>query len=146
MQKHEAVPPSNTLSNAPVETASVLPAPEKIAPPLMKPPVDDSPHALRELLEKNLKWSQIIYEQNRRINRKMLWTLIIGWIEVAVIVLPLIAAGLLLPTIWKTVSQEFPQLFGNPASGQMTTSSMEKLLDVLPVNGTQRDQLKSILK
>jgi hypothetical protein len=44
------------------------------------PQKDTSPHALRELLEKNLKWSHLIFEQNRRILR--------------VVVLILLAVGL----------------------------------------------------
>lgn len=49
------------------------------------PPVKDvSPLALRELMEKNLKWSQILYEQNRRINRKLLWTAFARWLQVIV--------------------------------------------------------------
>lgn len=49
------------------------------------PPVKDvSPLALRELMEKNLKWSQILYEQNRKINRKLLWTAFARWLQVLV--------------------------------------------------------------
>jgi hypothetical protein len=42
-----------------------------------EPVKDTSPHALRELLEKNSKWSHLIYEQNKRTNKKMTLLLII---------------------------------------------------------------------
>lgn len=45
---------------------------------------DVSPLALRELMEKNLKWSQILYEQNRRINRKLFWAAVARWIQLLV--------------------------------------------------------------
>ncbi len=44
------------------------------------PQKDTSPHALRELLEKNLKWSHLIFEQNRRILRiAVLILLVVGF-------------------------------------------------------------------
>ncbi len=48
--------------------------------------------SLKELVEKNLKWSQIIYEQNRKINNKLLWIALGGWVKILLILLPLIAA------------------------------------------------------
>src|SRR6266545_1099938 len=49
-------------------------------PPVEAVKKDVSPEALRELLEKNLKWSQIIYEQTRKINSKLFWKTVWGWL------------------------------------------------------------------
>lgn len=55
---------------------------------------DVSPLALRELIEKNLKWSQILYEQNRRINRKLLWMVVARWVQV-LIALGIVGTGII---------------------------------------------------
>ncbi len=40
---------------------------------------------IKNLLEKNLKWSQIIYEQNRRLQQAMTWMLIGNWIRLFIL-------------------------------------------------------------
>lgn len=67
--------------------------------PGAQPVKDVSPLALRELIEKNLKWSQILYEQNRRINRKLLWMLVARWLQI-LIVLGIIGAGIVYAPRW----------------------------------------------
>ncbi len=42
---------------------------------------------IKGLLEKNLKWSQIIYEQNRRLQQAMTWMLIGNWIRLFILLL-----------------------------------------------------------
>ncbi len=104
---------------------------------------DNSPETLRALLEKNLKWSQIIYEQNRKVNRKMLWTLIIGWIELFVLLVPLALLALAAPTIWRTFSQTYSELLN---SSPTSATSSASLLESLPISASQRSQLKTLLK
>jgi hypothetical protein len=67
---------------------------------------------LKELLEKNLKWSQIIYEQNRKLNNKLLWAAIASWMRILLIVIPLIAALLFLPPLLKDVWSQYGDLLG----------------------------------
>lgn len=109
-------------------------------------PKDTSPGALRDLLEKNLKWSQIIYEQNRKLNNKLIWAAIAGWLRLALIVMPLIAAIIFLPTLLKSFMSNYGDLFRSSGGGQGATSSLQKLLELLPINSPERDQLKTILK
>jgi hypothetical protein len=66
---------------------------------------DTSPLALRELIEKNLKWSQILYEQNRRINRKLLWTAFARWLQVIVTIVA-IGLGIWYAPRWATALQK----------------------------------------
>jgi hypothetical protein len=66
---------------------------------------DTSPLALRELIEKNLKWSQILYEQNRRINRKLFWTAVARWIQLLV-TLGVVGLGVVYAPRWAASLQK----------------------------------------
>lgn len=121
---------------------------EEAKVPLAKTSKEATPEALRDLLEKNLKWSQIIYEQNRRINRKMFWYAFAGWLRLLVIVVPLVLAVVFLPPFIRQAWEQYQGLIGQVSSapGDISPSSLEKLLKLLPINSAQQEQLKTILK
>lgn len=84
------------------------------------------------LLEKNLKWSQIIYEQNRRINNKLLWAAIASWLRFLLIAVPLILAFLYLPPILRQVWSQYQIVLGDAAeTNQIPSGLMEKYKDFL---------------
>lgn len=121
-------------------------------------PKDASPEALRELLEKNLKWSQIIYEQNRKINGKLFWYAFSGWLRVFLILVPLVLAVWFLPPLLKNMLGQYQEIMGGllgapggnksavGALKDVSPSSLEQLLKILPLNSAQQEQLKTILK
>lgn len=121
-------------------------------PVLAKVHKDTSPEALRDLLEKNLKWSQIIYEQNRRINSKLFWQTFAGWIRILLIVVPLILAVVFLAPFLNGALQQYQSLLGpsNAASTDDTSNnssnSIEKFLKLLPLDPAKQEQIKTILK
>lgn len=84
---------------------------------------------IQELLEKNLKWSQILYEQNRKLNRKLLWLAISGWFRFFVIAIPLGFAVWYLPPVIQKVSPAF-----------------EQMLDLLPLATGEKSILESLTK
>ena len=102
---------------------------------------------IKDLLEKNLKWSQIIYEQNRRINRKLLWSAIAGWVRLLLILVSLIFALLFLPPVIKNLWSQYGDLLGVTKSelGQ-NNGSLNELLKILNFSSEQKDQLKAIVK
>jgi hypothetical protein len=105
---------------------------------------DVSPGALRELLEKNLKWSQIIYEQNRKINNKLLWNTILGWLRLLIILIPLLLALWFLPPLLNKYQE---LLNGRITSDKiLSPANVDKILDVLPVEQSKKEQIKAILK
>jgi hypothetical protein len=114
------------------------------------PVKDTGPGALRELLEKNLKWSQIIYEQNRRINSKMTWSLVANWLRLIIILVPIILAILLVLNVIHGVKSNYSFLLPSQSSTTgSTTSSAESLnavLNSLPLDAAQKAELKALLK
>lgn len=105
---------------------------------------------LRELMEKNLKWSQIIYEQNRKINNKLLWSAIAGWLRIFLIVVPIILAIIYLSPIMKSAFNAYQRLLGGGTNKTNTTNintqSLEQLMNLLPLNAAQREQIKATIK
>jgi len=103
---------------------------------------------IKKLLEKNLKWSQIIYEQNRKINRKLMWQAVSGWVRVFVILIPLILAVWFLPSYINQFLDKYGSWFGIKKTPVTTTSdaSIEQILKMVPLDAAKQEQLKAILK
>lgn len=109
---------------------------------------DVSPAALRDLMEKNLKWSQIIYEQNRKINRKIFWFSFAGWVRTLIIVVPIILALWFLPAAYQKIKVQYAPLLTTVNSAQSVSNptNLEEILKVLPLSEAERERLKNILK
>lgn len=105
------------------------------------------PASIQELLEKNLKWSQIIYEQNRRLNSKLLWSAIASWLRFLIIAIPLVIALLYLPPLYREFKVKYGQLLGGAgAASTVAPSSLDQLFKLLPLDAAKQEQLKAILK
>ena len=104
--------------------------------------------SLKELMEKNLKWSQIIYEQNRKINNKLLWTAIAGWLKVLLILVPLVLAVLFLGPLLKNVIAQYNDLLGKDSTSSSGTNqnSMDNFLKLFNLDPAKQEQLKTLLK
>jgi hypothetical protein len=113
------------------------------------PVKDTSPSALRELLEKNLKWSQIIYEQNRRLNGRLVWSLIANWLRLSIILVPLILGVLFLPNIFKNLRNTYGFLFnpvGTSGVASSTPSAEEIIKLINNLDTKQKAELNKLLK
>jgi hypothetical protein len=102
--------------------------------------------SLKELMEKNLKWSQIIYEQNRKINNKLLWSAAANWLRLLVIVVPIILAFIFLPPLLKNVWSQYGDLLGKAPVSNSKQNSLENLLKLFNLDPAQQEQLKALLK
>lgn len=97
---------------------------------------------LKELLEKNLKWSQIIYEQNRKINHKLMWSAIASWLRFLIILIPLVLGALLIPQLLR----DYNCLIKGINCAENSRGSLENMLKFLPLDTAQREELKKIIK
>ncbi|MFA6104977.1 MAG: hypothetical protein WC725_00045 [Patescibacteria group bacterium] len=97
---------------------------------------DVSPAALRELLEKNLKWSQIIYEQNRKINGKLFWTAFANWVRLIILVGTFAAAAWFLPPLVGNVFNQYNSIMTGitDPSSAIKGGSAADLCKLLPAN------------
>lgn len=120
-----------------------------------KKEIAENEDSLRELLEKNLKWSQIIYEQTRRLNRRLFWNAMFGWFKLIIIIAPLvIGVWYFWPTI-ENAKQQYLDIMGfvndtkSTVSGgkvQVDSSTMDKILKMLPLNSGMEEQFKAMIK
>jgi hypothetical protein len=104
----------------------------------------------RELLEKNLKWSQIIYEQNRRIMRRLFWSTLLAWFKWIIII------AVLTISVWygwplvKTLAGQYQNLLGQFGLGSSGTNinaaDLEKKLEGLNLTPQQTEQIKAMIK
>ncbi len=107
---------------------------------------------IKELLEKNLKWSQIIYEQNRKINHKLVWAAVASWFRLFLILIPLLLALWFLPPYIRQIAESYGTLFNFlPQNSTSNTAnpnpeSVESLLRVLPISDAQKEQLRAMMK
>ncbi|MEK7681183.1 MAG: hypothetical protein AAB348_04030 [Patescibacteria group bacterium] len=102
--------------------------------------------SLKELIEKNLKWSQIIYEQNRKIHHKLVWAAVASWIKVFLILIPMALAVWYLPPLLKGILNQYGSLLGIEQQGVANTNSLENLLKMLNIDPAKQEQIKSLLK
>ena len=100
---------------------------------------------LKELMEKNLKWSQIIYEQNRKIHHKLAWAAVASWIRLLLILIPLALAIWYLPPLLKNFLDQYGSLLGIE-QGAADTNSLDSLLKMLNLDPAKQEQLKGLLK
>lgn len=104
---------------------------------------------LKELIEKNLKWSQIIYEQNRKINNKLLWSAVANWLRLMVIVVPIVLAILFLGPMLKNIWSQYSDLLGGVTAvdkGMPQQGSLESLFKLFNLDPAKQEQLKALLK
>lgn len=118
-----------------------------VSPEEKKPTPKTDTETIKELLEKNLKWSQIIYEQNRKINNKLMWSAIANWFRILIIVIPLALAIWFLPPVIKGLQNTYGGLLGGKtATDTNNSNSIDQLLKILPLDPAKQEQLKVLLK
>lgn len=73
--------------------------------------------SVQSLLEKNLKWSQLIYEQNQKIKRRLTLMAVGSYLRLALILAPLILAIIYLPPLIEKLSATYGGFLGNLTGG-----------------------------
>jgi hypothetical protein len=102
---------------------------------------------LRELVEKNLKWSQIIYEQNRRISRRLLWGSIASWVKWAIIIGALVWGTWYAWPMTKGLIGQYQSLItGEPSGQKLDAATLDKILKMIPLSDAEKEQIKAMNK
>ena len=104
---------------------------------------------INELLTNNLKWSQIIYEQNRKINNKLFWSSVFSYLKVAFIVIPLIIGFIyLMPNInnFFNVLDSFSSINTTKEDVAGQNALIDALLKQLPFDQSKQEQIKALLR
>lgn len=95
---------------------------------------------LKSLIEKNIKWSQVIYEQNKKMNRRLTWMVAGSYLRLAIILIPLILALIFLPPFLQSFMEQYSSLLGIGNVNVGSTQLNDILQDLSPA------QLQEALK
>ncbi len=87
---------------------------------------------LRRMVEKNLKLTEDLHEKVKKINRFVVWSQIMGFIKIVLILGPIIIGIIFLPPLLKDVFKEYRQILeaGTGAAGVDLNSLSPGLSDI----------------
>lgn len=89
-------------------------------------PEGSSHDSTKELLEKNLKWAEMIYAQNKRINNKLRLVLIGSSLRFLLILIPIVLALIFVPPFLRSFSESygsFIKTLGGGTAGKPTSNT-----------------------
>lgn len=98
---------------------------------------------LKELIEKNIKWSQVIYEQNRKIKNRLNLIVVGDYVKLFIILIPVILAIVYLPPFLKELFDQYSGLLGigggasNQVNDILSQFSSDQIGDLLKMIGNQ---------
>ncbi|KKW41810.1 MAG: hypothetical protein UY92_C0013G0009 [Candidatus Magasanikbacteria bacterium GW2011_GWA2_56_11] len=89
---------------------------------------ETAPSTLEELVKKNIKWSQVIYEQNRRISRRLTLMAVGNYVRLALLLAPIILAAIYLPPLIRDLLETYGGLFGSADGAASPVGDLGRLL------------------
>lgn len=96
---------------------------------------------LKELIEKNIKWSQVIYNQNKKINRRLTVMVIGNYIRLILILAPIILGIIFLPSLLEQYMPQLTSLFGGA-----TGTSLYDLGSLLQGSNSDSTQIQELIQ
>lgn len=102
--------------------------------------------ALQELVEKNIKWSQVIYEQTKKTNRRLTIMAIGSYLRLLLILVPLIFVLIYLPPYIKGLLNTYGSLLGGTDANGNFMDSLDTIIKDYKGGGVNPDQIKTLLK
>ncbi len=89
---------------------------------------------LQELIKKNIAWSEAIYAQNKKIQKDLRWMSIMGYVRVAIFLIPIILGIIYLPPILGVVWEQYQSILGIGGGTSLNTDSVRTLLEQFSSN------------
>lgn len=101
----------------------------KAVPETVHPDNDE----LAVLIKKNIQWSQVLYQQNKKIEQKLLLMTISGYIRLAIILVPIIIGAIYLPPLLKDLFSQYDSLLQATTSLQnpVLSPQIQELIDLI---------------
>lgn len=96
---------------------------------------------LKTLVEKNIKWSQVIYEQNKKLKHRLdfiIWGGVLKWL---IILIPIIFGIIYLPALLKPVMEQYSGLLGTTSGVGVQSKQLESLF-----NSISPSQIQEVMK
>lgn len=93
---------------------------EKDIPPSVEPPIVPASPELIQKIEESIAWSKKVFENQEKVKHYLQWIIIGDVLKVILVIVPLILAALLLPSLIKSFSAAFGGSGGTDASNALT--------------------------
>jgi len=95
--------------------------------------IEEKKMNVEEMMLKNLEWSQLIYEQNKKIQRRLTLIVITKYIWIALILIPTIFGFIYLPALLEQFTKQYGGLLngisaGNSVNGSINLEDVTKML------------------
>ena len=107
---------------------------------------DTNISALQELIEKNIKWSQVIYEQTKKTNHRLTIMAIGSYLRLLLILVPLIFALIYLPPLFKELMNTYGSLLGGDGGNSGFMDNLNAIMKDYKGSGIEVNQVKELLK
>lgn len=105
---------------------------------------DRQPSGLKELIEKNIKWSQVIYEQNKKIKRRLTLMVFGNYLRLIIILTPIIFGIIYLPPLIQKLFENYGGVFESVGGKQgLPLDQMGGMIQML-LGGNAEGALKQI--
>lgn len=92
----------------------------------------DNDNDLKELIEKNIKWSQVIYNQNKKIKHRLTMMVVGSYLRLALIIVPIVLGIIYLPPLMEKFFEQYQDVMG----GVVFPVNITDLFQQLKNNGT----------
>ncbi len=99
---------------------------------------------IKDLLIKNIKWSEAVYNQNKKIQSHLRWMSIAGFLRLFIILIPLIIGIIYLPPLLGEVFSQYQSLLGGGSGLPVDGESMKMLMEQFG-NGTNSLDIQELL-
>lgn len=90
------------------------------------------------------------YEQNRKINRKLVWAALAGWLRLLIILIPLAFALFYMPPIIKQIWNQYSLLTSMTDNYSTSTikssNTLDNLMKILNLTPKQQEQVNNLTK
>lgn len=93
---------------------------------------------IKELIQKNIKWSQVIYNQNKQIKHRLTLMTVASWVKLALIIIPIILGIIFLPALIQDVWGQYGELLKTSGSGGFDLNSILNALSPEQVKETTK--------
>lgn len=80
---------------------------------------------LAVLIKKNIQWSEVLYQQNKKIERRLFWMAVGSYLRLAIILIPLVLGAIYLPPIIRQLLSQYDALL------EVTTSLQQPVGTVI---------------
>ncbi len=101
--------------------------------PNIEKPEPVSSDDLSILVKKNIEWSEVIFEQNKKIKNRLTMMVIGDYLKLFLIIAPIIFAIIYLPPLIQSVAKQYGGILGGNVSG--SSMNVQKILDQLNKQG-----------